>query len=351
MQIKVNQLFLLTSLIALLSACSGNSYTHTRGFYYWKSGGVTEFEEHIFKESDASKLYVKLFEVTLDEVEGIIPVDKIYADFSEDFLGKTEVVPCVFIENDVIARSENKELEELVENILFLVDKYINDKLKEKKTAEITWKEIQIDCDWMKSSKDKYFQFLSYLKEKTDKRLSCTLRLYPYKFQEEMGIPPVDRAMLLCYNLLNPQTNPDKNSILDIQELKKYINGAKKYPLPLDVGLPIYSSCYKFVNGQFDEVEHDVPDGLEGACLPSEDGLWFTVEKDTSIHYNYYRKGQKLKIERVPKKLLIEASTFIRDKVELESSSTIAIYHLDQSELKNYTHETLDSVFFLFDQR
>ena len=223
MQIKLNQLFLLTSLIALFSACSDNGVKHTRGFYYWKSGGLTEFEEHIFRESEASKLYVKLFEVTLDEEEGIIPVDKIYADFSEEFLGKTEIVPCIFIENEVISRSDKQELEELAENILFLVDKYINDKLKEKKTAEITYKEIQIDCDWMKTSKDKYFQFLSYLKEKTDKRLSCTLRLYPYKFQNEMGIPPVDRVMLLCYNLLNPQTNPDKNSILDMEELNNLI--------------------------------------------------------------------------------------------------------------------------------
>ena len=69
---------------------------------------------------------------------------------------------------------------------------------------KISCQEIQIDCDWTKSTKDKYFYLLKKIKELSKKEISCTLRLYPYKYPEIMGVPPVDKAMLMCYNLIKP---------------------------------------------------------------------------------------------------------------------------------------------------
>lgn len=347
MQFKSILVIFICALLVIESGCSSGGAEPKRAFYYWQSYKLSDFEEHIYKEAKADKLYLKLFEVTMDELAGPIPMDKVYGKFSESFLKDTEVVPCVFIDNDVIAHSSETELNDLAENVVFLVEKYMTEKIHESKGKSVPYLEIQIDCDWMKSSKDKYFSFLKKLKSLTDKKLSCTLRLYPYKFRKDMGVPPVDRVMLLCYNLLNPTTNPTKNTILDMEELNKYLKGAGEYPLPIDIGLGIYSSCYKFVNGQFDEVEHEVPLELENACISNED-YWYTVKRDTSIDYNYYRKGQRLKIERVSQDLLIEASACIKEYVPLDNDATIAIYHLDQDELKNYSHESLDSIFSVF---
>lgn len=337
-------------LYAILPACSMET-DYQKGFYHWTSGEMSVFEEHVLQESGTNKVYLKLFEVSMDELEGAIPMDKIYGKYPDSFFESMEIVPCIFIENEVIARSTDDELEELAENVVFLTEKYLTKDIKENENTEVNWKEIQIDCDWIKSSKTKYFTFLKALKKHTDKQLSCTLRLYPYKFQKEMGVPPVDRAMLLCYNLSNPQTNEDLNTILDMGELKKYLQGGKPYPLPLDVGIPMYSSCYKFTNGHFDEVIHSVPEGLESVCLPSDDGLWYTLRQDTTIDYNHFRKGQHIKIERVSNELLEEACTLIREYVPLEKDASIAIYHLNESELKKYDHETVDAVFHLFSQR
>lgn len=339
-------------LLIFLHACTtGGNHKVNRAFYFWKSDWLGETEEQLFNDAGANKLYIKVFEITLDELEGAIPASKSFTQLSTNFLKGTEIIPCVFIENEVIAESTDEQLDELAENTVFLVDKFMNSKLKKNQADKVNWTELQIDCDWMESSKEQYFSFLKRLKKHTDKKLSCTLRLYPYKFHTKMGVPPVDRAMLLCYNLLNPRSEADKNSIMDISELKKYLVPNQDYPLPLDVSLPTYSSCYLFSNGQFEQVYHGIPENLEGICLPNEDGLWYVVKQDTTIGANFFKRGRRLRIERVSPKQLLEATRLIVKYVPLDENATVGLYHLDENELKNYSHETLDSVFLLFDQR
>ena len=334
-----------------LASCSGETREVKRAFYYWKAGDLNNYEAHFFEEAKAEKLYVKIFEITNDDLQGSIPIAKSYMKLSTEFIKSTEIVPCIFVENDVISKSTDEQLIDLAENTVFLVKKFLDDKLIKNSADKIRCNELQIDCDWMESSKNQYFKFLEAIKKHWDKELSCTLRLYPYKFEELMGVPPVDKVMLLCYNLLDPRTNNEKNSILDLQELEKYIVTDKTYPLPLDIGLPTYSSCYQFSNGQFDEISHGVSSNLEQACLPSDDYLWYTVKTDTSLDYHYYKKGQRLKIERVTAETLLAATKLIVENIELAEVPTVALYHLDENELINYNHETLDSIYLLFNQR
>jgi hypothetical protein len=338
-------------LFALFSCSSDGSNNVNRAFYYWKTKHITDYEAQMFRECNAQKLYIKIFEVAVDEVLGVQPVSKANIHLSSQMLKESKIVPCIFIENDAIASSTNEQLDELAENTVFLTNRYIDFKLKDNESDTLDCSEIQIDCDWMASSRDQYFYFLKALRNHTDKEISCTLRLYPYKFRTEMGVPPVNRVMLLCYNLLNPRAEENKNSILDLVELEKYIHTDSDYPLPVDVTLPCYSSCYVFNNAQFQEVHHGVPQGLEGICLPSEDGLWYVVKQDTSVEHNYYRQGQRLRIERVGRSLLLEATNLVLENIELQKGATVGLYHLDENEIKQYNDETLDSVYMLFDQR
>ena len=85
--------------------------------------------------------------------------------------------------------------------------------------------------------------------------------------------------------------------------------------------------------------------------MRKNDQLWYTVKADTSIGYHYYKKGQRLKIERVSAATLLAATRLIVDNITLDRAPTVALYHLDENELINYNHETLDSVFLLFNQR
>jgi hypothetical protein len=79
--------------------------------------------------------------------------------------------------------------------------------------------------------------------------------------------------------------------------------------------------------------------------------LWYVVRQDTSVEHNYYRQGQRLRIERVSRSLLLEATNLVIDNIELQKGATVGLYHLDENEMKQYNYETLDSVYMLFDQR
>ena len=70
--------------------------------------------------------------------------------------------------------------------------------------------------------------------------LSATIRLHQLKFIGESGIPPVDKGLLMCYNMGDLHRLRISNSILETAELKKYIKQLSVYPLKLDVAfLPV----------------------------------------------------------------------------------------------------------------
>ena len=321
----------------------------TRGFYAWQSHyDIDEVKnQKLFQSFAGERLYLKMFEVTYDERWGAIPVSKTNMKLHNEFMSNAELVPCVFIENEVLSKSNSIQLNELADNILFLVDKFIKEDLFDSSATNNNYTEIQLDCDWSKGNQDSYFELIKLIKEKSQKTVSCTMRLYPYKFRHQMGTPPVDRIMLLCYNLLNPTKNTDKNSILEIEELKKYIDFDTPYPVPVDVALPAYSSGYRFDQQRFAGIFHAVPENFEEIAVATKDNLHFIVKEDTSINHKYFRKGEKIKIERISESVLLEAAELISNHIN-QSEMNVVIYHLDHEELNQYNHEILDSVFTIF---
>ena len=137
-------LFISLVLIGLAS-CSGDSEEVKKAFYYWKASDLNNYESHFFEEANAEKLYVKIFEITNDDLQGAIPIAKSYLKFPTDFIGRVEIIPCVFVENEVIEKSTNKQLNELAENTVFLVNKFIDEKLKENQNDELICNELLIE--------------------------------------------------------------------------------------------------------------------------------------------------------------------------------------------------------------
>ncbi len=336
-------------ILTLFFSCSPGKTEVTKGFYMWQSGyqGHHVKNQKLLNKFNSDRLYLKLFEVSYNDQEGAIPSSKTNVQLSESLLGNAEIVPCIFIENPVLLKLTATQIEELADNILFLTNKYVSEEIFIEPLKQHKFKEIQIDCDWSKKSKKKYFSLLRHIKTKSNKIVSCTMRLYPYKYNKEMGTPPVDRVMLLCYNLLNPVNNVDKNTIFELEELKKYIDIDASYPLPVDVALPVYSSGYRIENNRFSGVFHAVPSQLEGALVPLEQKHHYVVKQDTFIE-RYFNKGEKLKIERVSESDLLEAAKILGEHFN-EKEMNVALYHLDHEELKQYNHEILDSLYTFFE--
>ena len=360
-----NQLFMKKILLILCLLCIViigfflNPFQHKnqvpiKAFYYWKNYDDFWYESDILDTLQVRKLYVKYFEVDYDPDLGPVPKAKTELTLSrtewdyekdKDVLSpnaKLNIVPTVFILNSVFKEPE-LNTREMAKNILFLILK----KYEENMEGFSCPKEIQIDCDWTESTKNVYMRFLRELKQEMRKnkslentQLSATLRLYAYKFPNRMGVLPVDRAMLMCYNLLTPRESGNRNSILDIQELKKYLEGADDYPVALDVALPTYSNVQVFQNQQFKSLFYEEDSTFLSYLKPLKPPFYL-ISKDTLVDEVYLRKGDHLKVERVSAKQIREAIDVINREVQFKDRPTMALFHLDSDELRKYTHEEL----------
>ena len=339
--------FLLIFSFAFFS-CEHKSVIVERGFYYWKS------DESLFDKREISaaqtlgvkKMYVKFFEVEFDNMFGVRPISKASINFryfdNDEAAHNAQIIPVVFIKTDVLTNTKQEDLDSLADNILFLLKK----RYKEQVNYDSSFKELQIDCDWTATTKDKYFFLLRSIKKLSGKTISCTLRMYPYKYPELMGVPPVDKVTLMCYNLNNPLENENKNSILDVDELKKYLTTKKVYPLHLDIVLPIHSWMLCFQNNRFTGILRN-QDAINEIAEPVKP-LWYRVRKDTVIGDIFLRVADKIKYEDVSEKQLTELCRLLKSKLSFSDTTTISFFHLDKTSLNKYSNETLDHLYDSF---
>lgn len=321
-----------------------------RAFYYWKD---TDFDNDVIKQVNklkVQKFYIKLFEVDYSESRGNYPYCKFKpSEYILKEIDSIKIIPTVFIKNEIFQFNDEKSIDKLADNIVFLINKYLSeDNSNDKKEKIFKYDEIQIDCDWTKSTKDKYFYLLNKIKFLSKKKMSCTLRLYPYKYPDIMGVPPVDKATLMCYNLINPLSQQNKNSILDISELKKYLITKNSYPVHLDVALPTYYWTQLYQNNRFVELI-DISSNEIKSFTKSVKPLWYQVTKDTLIKYNLYLKtGDMLKCEDVSVHTLNEAIEIIKKQVLFDKNITVSLFDLDNSTFNQYSNEEISNFYSSF---
>jgi hypothetical protein len=343
----MKKILLLGMISVLLISCSEDKKLEKveRAFYYWKSGYIDSGENTALKFYRANKLYIKYFEIDYSEAMGNYPLDKTQiGGYNREKFDSIAIIPTIYIRNEIFQYNKERDLDKLADNIVFLINKYNKEKFENTLVAN----EIQVDCDWTKTTKDKYFYLLKKIKELSKGEISCTLRLYPYKYPEIMGVPPVDKATLMCYNLVKPLSDGDKNSILDLKELDSYLNLKKEYPLPLDVALPIYSWTHWYQNNHFSGLLTLGSKEIKTFAKPTKP-LWYEVTKDTTLNYEtYFRKGDQLKCEEIDAKLINGAIAIIKKNVVLKDGCTIALFHLDEHILNQYTHEEVNGFYTAF---
>ena len=338
----MKKIVLLGLLSFLFFSCQkGNKIEQVdKAFYYWKSNNwnTSQVEDSIVIKQGVKKLYVKFFEVDHSDAMGNFPISKtqLYS-YRQDSLN---VVPTVYIKNSVFLKSTKGSLDTLADNVNFLIEKYAKEKFRNQTPPF----EYQMDCDWTMKSKDNYFYFLKKLKEISKKEISCTLRLYPYKYPDKMGIPPVDKVTLMCYNLLNPLQNHSKNSILDLDELESYLDVENSYPKHIDVALPVYSWMQVYKNEQFSNVIYTDNKKVK-TILKKEKTFWYSVTKDTVINETYLRIGDKVKFEETEANKIKQTIQLLKKYVKFDKKTTVSLFHLDEQQLSNFSHEELSSFY------
>ena len=348
----MNRILALLLLSAMLFSCKKDNKVANveRAFYYWKDMSLDQLQLNEINKLKVKKLYLKLFEVDYSEARGNFPFEKNRpSSYEFDHLDSIEVVPTIFIKNGIFQYNDEKSLDKLADNIAFLINKYSNDsEYSEKKEQIFEYKEIQIDCDWTKSTKEKYFYLLRKIKEYSKKDISCTLRLYPYKYPDIMGIPPVDKATLMCYNLIKPLSEKEKNSILDIEELKKYLDKQRSYPIHLDIALPTFYWAQLYQNNNFVSLLNLSTDEIKEFSKEVKP-FWYQVERDVTIDYsNYLKAGDQIKCEEVSIETLNQAVAIIKKNVALDKNTTISFFDLNVNTFKQYSNEEISNLYTSF---
>lgn len=251
-----------------------------------------------------------------------------------------QFVPVVFITNRTMLQCDTIQLRVLA------------DKLERKlvQLCGLSYNEVQFDCDWTARSKDNYFAFLRLIRLRLNRRLSATVRLHQFKDPEGTGVPPVDRGMLMLYNVEDVKTYGSRNSIFNEEAAKPYINGAGPYPLPLDVALPAYSWLVHYRNGRFVRIENgDLVDEIDTLELfkRDTDGM-FTVVKETESWWGEaLHVGDRLKPERMDSTTIMQAVALARTTVNTDTVR-VAFFDLPEGPRRGITHTTYERAWEAF---
>ena len=329
-------------ILFMLVSCDKKRVAKT-SFYYWKTVYQDNLtEQQYFKALQCKKLYVRIMDVDAGDA-GPVPISPI--TFKDVLPDSVEIIPVVFIVNNVLKNQTHSQLDNLADKIVY----YVNGKIKQ--SGKISFKELQIDCDWTRTTRDNYFYLLEQIKANKklkNKYLSATLRLHQLKNIKSNGIPPVGRVMLMCYNMGNLRKYGPQNSILDQEELEKYMGrNLTGYPIKLDVGLPLFSWAVVFRQKQYAGIAKGLNISLISnpkIFTPTGDQL-YSLRQDLPAYG--LKTGDEIRWEDVTQSQLNTTATYIQKYLK-QDSINIIYFHLDELTLKHHTYENLNKITSLF---
>ena len=313
-----------------------------RAFYYWKSNfRISDIEKNSVDTLKVQTIYLKFFDVDWNNNTGSpLPVAQLRITDSTYLQSQRfNIVPVIFITNECIYKIDPVQINDLAQKVTSLT------KSIEENNSLTNISEIQIDCDWTASTKEKYFRLLNRLKELNNAVVfSATIRLHQIKFSGKTGIPPVSRGMLMCYNMGNLTNTDTRNSILEIDELKKYIGDLHNYSLPLDVALPLFDWKVLFRKGKFSGLIEGLPDSLLTATSFNKNGNRFTAVKDTTAGGYEFKAGDVLRNEESNYKDVLKAARLLSEQIS-NRELRISLYHLDPVILNKYSTHEIENIY------
>lgn len=312
-------------------------------FYHWKSTfAPTAPERALLRDIDAQTLYVRFFDVDWDEAtQQPVPTGPV------TFRAKPAVkrlVPVVFITNKTLLNLRPANVPELARRIVRKV-------AQTAQAAAITYPELQLDCDWTRSTRTRYFSLLAAIAAEARVPLSATIRLHQVKFAAQTGVPPVRRGMLMAYNIGDWKRPETRNSILDPADLLRYVDYLPGYPLPLDIALPLFRWTIIFRNGRvlalrnnLDAAQIRAQSFVSPEQTPAGDSTRFMVRRDTTLWGVSLRRGDLLRTEACSLPQLVAAKELLLTRLPPQTR-TFTAYHLDSTVLHSYPHAALKQLF------
>ncbi|WP_068473383.1 hypothetical protein [Saccharicrinis aurantiacus] len=322
--------------IVLGVSCQQNTEPQI-AFYHWKANAEHSAEvDAAMKQSASDRVYLHYFDIDVakssptegDKFEPVYLINKVDSAYQN-----YNIIPVIFIVNQVIRELKNEDVQTLSERITQLVNEISTHHFN----API--KHLQIDCDWTAATRHQYFALLELLKQHFD--VSVTIRLHQVKYPDRTGVPPVKSGALMLYNM-GDLRNFTENSILESNIVADYINTNSTYPLQLDLALPLFSQTVLKSNSGKINLVKDCNRTLFESQKQQFKQLSkhvFEVQKDTLFSGFYLRKGNQIKLEESTEAEIIKSYQIIKSS-QLPVNEII-FYHLDSTTLSNINFKSI----------
>jgi hypothetical protein len=330
--------YFLILFFALSISCSNKK--KEADFYFWRTSfDLSTPEKEALKNFHTKKLYTRFFDVDVQS-DSIVPLGVLNG--MANYADSAEIVPVVFITNRTFLSPASRNVQLLASRILAKINS-IGENYK--------FSEIQFDCDWSEQTKDSYFAFLKEVRKISGEKikLSSTVRLHQVKYKERTGVPPVDEAMIMFYNIGNVKNDNSKNSIFNVSDADRYVSYLKSYPLDHSISLPIFGWIAQYREGKLIQLH------AKENKIDLTDSLKFTLKK--ANHYSvlsshlvngfYLKEGDVLKKEQMDPNELTNAAQKISVNCNAHFNR-IVFFDLDEYNLNTFSNEQLEETMSVF---
>lgn len=335
--------------IILLSCTGSASLKSDEGnyIYYWRTTfSLSDKEKEFLKVHDVKKIYMHFFDVEwaypAKSGEDVTPEATIR--FNDTVPVGINVVPTVYITTSAIEKMQTKE-NEYAEKIYKRVSAIC-------KQNNIFFKEIQLDCDWTKGTRQPFFRLCEAMREYMDstQTLSSTIRLH----QLTQTPPPVDKGVLMVYNTGNLMEMTSDNSIFSRKDIEPYLrdNRLAEYPLALDVAYPTYGWSVVFNPGEDKYYFCRIMRRTDFSSYPSLNKIASNLYEATAdvnlsqdgTGYDKVYKNFRIRVERPSAKEILGIKKLIDGQLKNKKHNNL-LYHLDESQLSHYSDNEISEIY------
>lgn len=331
----------LLAAFGLAAGCHAPRSAPTRAFYFWRTVfNPTDAELDIMSAHNANRLYLRAFDVAWDEAKAeAVPVAR--CSFARPVPAGVELIPVVFLKNDVFLHQRN--VAQLADRVWNLARTTAND-------GGANFTEIQTDCDWTDKSRAAYFDYcarLHKLAAASGVTVSATIRLHQVKYRQRTGIPPVDRGMLMFYNMGRLDEAGGRSAIYNAPDARRYVTALDDYPLPLDVALPVFGWGVHWRDGRVIDLMAKL-DPKQLAALPAMKAISpraFLAEQATFVGGYYMQQGDSVVVDAVTPAIAREAADLLLSHFHPRGPFAVALFDLDERNLADYAPNDLDYLF------
>ncbi|WP_413670878.1 hypothetical protein ACEN9X_13615 [Mucilaginibacter sp. Mucisp86] len=336
--LKYFRWFIIVIVLLPTASCRkpGNAST---AFYYWKTGFSLNGQQAALLKQTGNNIYIRFFDVSWNDREQHSYPNAV-VQFNEIPKG-LYITPVIYIVNKTFENTADTAVASLAAHC----NKLINELAGEKK---INYTKVQIDCDWSLNTRFKYFSFLEAFKKLNQKQLEATIRLHQVKFKDRTGVPPVDRGVLMFYNMgkLNSGLH-QPNSIYNEEDAARYVDYLNTYPLKLDIALPLFSWAIHVRDGRVIQVygkigrqqltDHSHFEKIEGQA---------NYRAITSFFMEgiYVKQNDIFKLEETDINTINTAAEQLNKNLPHQQNKTIIYYELANIDSSKFNAEALRQV-------